>query len=316
MNKRINLNDPTAWSEFDWSDPVVPEALKRTDGDVNVARANRLKAQNPLWKENLKKATSTKKYKANLKAGKEKFWENAPDSHRDHIAEKSQKANLTFKSREQAEEIFNKCWSEDRGEILYKKLAKEYNVGVEGIINLVRGEHNSTHIYCPVSAEELKDLKDNWKKKYQSTKIVVVRPGFDQLNNYDRLFVESKQYQKVHLAWKLSTPSVVFHCRYLLKNPTPHTVRDYCNSIGIPQLKNDLGQYKKILNDQYTWLKNSPSEKFEFDSYEELGEFLTNHVDNKDRLVVNRTSAWDYVKNRFQWRGNNFLGWMFYVKEN
>jgi len=47
MNKRINLNDPTAWSEFDWSDPVVPEVLKRTDAQVNVARANRLRAQDP-----------------------------------------------------------------------------------------------------------------------------------------------------------------------------------------------------------------------------------------------------------------------------
>ena len=41
-SKKINLNDPTAWSEFDWSDPVVPEALKRTDSQVNVARSNRL----------------------------------------------------------------------------------------------------------------------------------------------------------------------------------------------------------------------------------------------------------------------------------
>jgi hypothetical protein len=47
MNKRINLNDPTAWSEFDWIDPVVPEVLKRTDAQVNVARANRLRAQDP-----------------------------------------------------------------------------------------------------------------------------------------------------------------------------------------------------------------------------------------------------------------------------
>ena len=47
MNNRINLNDPTAWSEFDWSDPVVPEAVKRTDAQVGVARANRLRAQDP-----------------------------------------------------------------------------------------------------------------------------------------------------------------------------------------------------------------------------------------------------------------------------
>jgi len=54
MNKRINLNDPTAWSEFDWSDPVVPEALKRTDGAVNVARSNRLRAQDTEFEKQRK----------------------------------------------------------------------------------------------------------------------------------------------------------------------------------------------------------------------------------------------------------------------
>lgn len=56
MNKRIDLNDPTAWSEFDWSDPVVPEALKKTDGQVARARGVRLnkdkiaKASKENWK--------------------------------------------------------------------------------------------------------------------------------------------------------------------------------------------------------------------------------------------------------------------------
>ena len=56
MNKKINLNDPTAWSEFDWGDPVVPEALKRTDTQVNVARANRLRAQDPVQEEKRRQA--------------------------------------------------------------------------------------------------------------------------------------------------------------------------------------------------------------------------------------------------------------------
>ena len=41
MNKKININDKKAWSELDWDDPVQPEALKKTDQGVAVARANR-----------------------------------------------------------------------------------------------------------------------------------------------------------------------------------------------------------------------------------------------------------------------------------
>ena len=48
MNSRININDPTAWSDLNWDDPTVPDALKRTDQAVNVARANRIRAQDPV----------------------------------------------------------------------------------------------------------------------------------------------------------------------------------------------------------------------------------------------------------------------------
>ena len=42
MNKKININSKSAWAELDWDDPVQPEALKKTDQGVAVARANRL----------------------------------------------------------------------------------------------------------------------------------------------------------------------------------------------------------------------------------------------------------------------------------
>jgi hypothetical protein len=40
-SKKINLNDPTAWSEFDWDEPKQPEALKKSDRQVNAARGVR-----------------------------------------------------------------------------------------------------------------------------------------------------------------------------------------------------------------------------------------------------------------------------------
>lgn len=39
---KININDPTAWSQIDWDEPEQPELLKRTDQKVAVARSNRL----------------------------------------------------------------------------------------------------------------------------------------------------------------------------------------------------------------------------------------------------------------------------------
>ena len=42
MNK-ININDANAWSALDWDEPTIPEALKKTDAQVNVGRANRIK---------------------------------------------------------------------------------------------------------------------------------------------------------------------------------------------------------------------------------------------------------------------------------
>jgi hypothetical protein len=56
-SKKINLNDKKIWSEFDWSDPVVPLALKKTDSQVNIARANRLKANDPKIKAKLSDST-------------------------------------------------------------------------------------------------------------------------------------------------------------------------------------------------------------------------------------------------------------------
>jgi hypothetical protein len=42
MRKQININDNEAWANLNWDDPVQPEALKKTDQGVAVARANRL----------------------------------------------------------------------------------------------------------------------------------------------------------------------------------------------------------------------------------------------------------------------------------
>jgi len=279
-----------------------------------VSISNKERMSNPEyvkeWREALKQGTSTEEYTKNLNAGKKKFWENSPDSHRKHIAKKSADANLTFESKEQAEEIFWKCWGSDRGEKLYKKLSKEYNVSFHGIISLVRGNFDkTTHIYCPVSYEKLEEMKEEWDQKYKSYTVVVQTPGCDLLEEYDRLYQESEQYRKVAEAWKLTTPSVVFHCRFKLKNPTPQSVREYCDSIGIPRIKNDLGQYKQILNDKWKWLTTKKSSKKVFNSYQEAANFLTSHPENVDGKKFTTQSLYDKIP--ITWRdGYTFSGWM------
>ena len=55
MNKKIDISNQKAWAELDWDDPVVPEALKKTDGKVAVARANRLTKTTKEFKETVTK---------------------------------------------------------------------------------------------------------------------------------------------------------------------------------------------------------------------------------------------------------------------
>jgi len=308
MNKRITAKDIDSLIDDD--------ILSALPENRNIKRgvANQKNAQNPKWKESLKKATSTSEYKENLKKGKEEFWQNAPDSHRKHIAKKAADASLSFESKEQAEEIFRKCWSEDRGEKLYKKLAKEYGVTEGGIINLVRGNNDKTaHIYCPVSYEKLEQMKEEWEQKFKTYTIVVQSPGSDLLDEYDRLYRESEQYNKVADAWKLTTPSVVFYCRFKLKNPTPQSIREYCDSIGIPRIKNDLGQYKQIMN-RWKWLTTKKSKKKIFNSYQEAADFLTSHPENIDDKKYTTQAVWEKIG--ITWRdGYSFAGWMIRKEE-
>lgn len=51
MSKKINLQDSSAWQSLDWDEKEVHPELKRTDAQVNRARANRLKANNPEFIE-------------------------------------------------------------------------------------------------------------------------------------------------------------------------------------------------------------------------------------------------------------------------
>ena len=61
MNKRININDSNSWHDLNWDDPVVPDALKKTDQQVAVSRASRLRIRSDEEKQ--KSSQSNKKFR-------------------------------------------------------------------------------------------------------------------------------------------------------------------------------------------------------------------------------------------------------------
>lgn len=68
MTKKINLNDSKMWQSLNWDEKEVHPNLKRTDGQVNIARANRIKADNKKWLENVARANNDPEKKAKRKA--------------------------------------------------------------------------------------------------------------------------------------------------------------------------------------------------------------------------------------------------------
>ena len=271
---------------------------KKGDGYVRMVQSVRDRVQTPEYKENLKR-------------GRERWWNSLSEQERQRWHEKqsqhSRRVSLSFRDAEQAHEIFWQCWGEDRGEILYKKLAQKYEVGLGGIIALVRGNSDgTTHCLCPVDVATLESMKQEWIDRYQSYTITAISPGRDRLAEYDRLYEASDWYAKVVPAWKMTTPSVVYHCRYKLKNPTPQRVRDYCDSLGIPRIKNDLGQYKMLL-ERFKWLTKKISKTYKFDSIDAAAEFFTAEFGKP----ISRSQIFENLQKGLAMRDTTpFAGWI------
>ena len=56
--KKIDLNDPTAWSELDWDDPATPAALKKSDATVNRSRSAFFKKDDPGFSKTMSKVAT------------------------------------------------------------------------------------------------------------------------------------------------------------------------------------------------------------------------------------------------------------------
>lgn len=61
IKNKIDLTDSSMWQSLDWDEKEVHPNLKRTDRQVNVARANKLKANNPEFRKAMVEAKTGKK---------------------------------------------------------------------------------------------------------------------------------------------------------------------------------------------------------------------------------------------------------------
>lgn len=82
---KININDSSAWESIEWDEPVVPDALKRTDKNVNRKRINTLRNQSTDMKKIV--VENNKKRKGDLNPNKGRTGEKHPNFGRKHSDE-------------------------------------------------------------------------------------------------------------------------------------------------------------------------------------------------------------------------------------
>jgi hypothetical protein len=73
MSKKIDLNNPKDWSEFNWDGPVQPEALKKSDATVNRSRSAFFKKDDPSFSKTMSKVATERnqdpEYSESLRTG-------------------------------------------------------------------------------------------------------------------------------------------------------------------------------------------------------------------------------------------------------
>lgn len=316
----------TAWLAAQYKDADMMEDDKKILLYERLGMENKERMADPEYRKDWDiahaNAINDPEYKQKYQAGKDAWWNSlSPTEQQVYTTNRSNKVaetNISFESKEQALEIFNKCWGADRGEILYEQLAHEYGVATGAIISLVRGIVKSpntfiTHKYCPVTIEELITMKDNWCKKYQPI-ILVETYGSNRLAEYDALYRSKSNYNKLSAAKQGMTPSVAYHCMHNLIDSSLSGIKEYCDSINIAKsnIQYDNRPYKDLIT-RWCWLKKDiQSEKYEFKNYREAADFLTSHVDNKDNIDYTPQLFHEKMKNGITWKNEKaFGGWTY-----
>jgi hypothetical protein len=112
MSKKIDLTDSKMWQSLDWDEKEVHPELKRTDAQVNRARANRLKANNPEWVNSVIEALNQPEVKQKISESSTQHWQN-PDFRKKNSEGKKRSWATDNKRREKVTEQFSEPKSEN-----------------------------------------------------------------------------------------------------------------------------------------------------------------------------------------------------------
>ena len=194
-------------------------------------------------------------------------------------------------TKEQADEIWDSVWGEDRGYPLFNKLAKKYKCAPDATSSIA---HNS-HFYSTVTDIEYKQKLDDWNKQFGHKKqtYILRSPGNDLLDYYDEM--NSKRgtgdISKI-------PPSVVFHCRFNIDNEQERLdyMWQYCQQNNV-KIKHKC-DCKRYLN-TFKWLVDKPHTSVEFNTLPKMSKYiceLSGRTWNSGGAV-----AFDFLKSGLKW---------------
>lgn len=190
-------------------------------------------------------------------------WKKISTEKRKEFGKKITQSKLTI-TPEQANEIWFKLWGEDRGQPLYKKLAKEYNVAYDAVFMLALGDHP----LCPVKKDQWKLIHQEWHNRYGYNKhVYIIRsPGNDLLDYYDQMNqIRGAKTSKL-------APSELFDIRFK-KNKDKAYIKELLNTKGIKVDNNMINGYA---NNIMKWIVDKPHQEWEFDSLVTMSEWISN----------------------------------------
>lgn len=232
------------------------------------------------------------------------YYQGLSDEKRKEFGSKITEGKVTV-TREEAKEIWNKVWGEDRGTDLYKKLSIEYQCAIDAITSIARG----THIFCKVPKEKYKKLLKEWHEKYGYNKNIYIArsPGNDLLDYYDQKNSERKGCKVSKLS-----PSEIFEIRFRWTDKSRKKIKEYCDSKG---LKVDGAMYDTYRNKTMSWLIDEPHQEWEFDSFVEMSKWIHERVGKP--FNSGGQTAHGLISKEMIWSEKDFnlQGWSFIVKK-
>ena len=109
--KKIDLTDSSMWQLLDWDEKEVHPDMKRTDAQVNKARGNKLKAQNPKFIETMHMVQSSTEYKEAVGKASKEHWQDPNYRQKNSESKKRSWANDSIR-REQVIQQFSQVKTE------------------------------------------------------------------------------------------------------------------------------------------------------------------------------------------------------------